>query len=49
MAHSFEGSIMIKVTQRPIQSQEKEKLESILPGFWKRIEGFVVKFLLVLL
>jgi hypothetical protein len=38
---------MIKVNQRPIQAQEKEKLQSILPGFWKRIEGFVVKFLLI--
>ena len=38
---------MIKISERPILDQEKEKLQNMIPGFWKRIEGFIIKFLLI--
>ena len=38
---------MIAINQRPFTPEEKNRLASILPGFWNRIQGFVGKLLIV--
>ena len=38
---------MIEISQRTLTQVEKSKLQKILPGFWVRIQGFIVKFLFI--